>query len=87
MGDGLAGLMGEDGEGPSPEQLIEMLKSLKEMKDSGSIPPAEFETVKQQFKEAFGSSLDDVVKDASADGELSGTEKELLELMKAIMED
>ncbi|GAX11096.1 hypothetical protein FisN_9Hh187 [Fistulifera solaris] len=84
---GLAGLMGEDGEGPSPEQLKEMLISLKQMKDSGSIPPNEFEEVKKQFKEAFGSSLDDVVKDASKDGELSSTEKELLELMKAIMDD
>lgn len=85
--DGLAGLMGEDGEGPSPEQLKEMLVSLKQMKDSGSIPPKEFDEVKKQFKEAFGSSLDDVVKDASRDGELSDTEKELLDLMKAIMDD
>lgn len=84
---GLAGLMGEDGEGPSPEQLKEMLVSLKQMKDSGSIPPNEFDEVKKQFKEAFGSSLDDVVKDASRDGELSGTERELLDLMKAIMDD
>ena len=85
---GLGGIPGmEDGEGPSPEQLKEMLISLKEMKDSGSIPPEEFDAVKKQFKESFGSSLDDVVRDADEEGDLSGEDKELLDLMKAIMED
>ena len=87
--EGLAGMpgMGEDGEGPNPEQLKEMLTSLKEMKESGSIPPDEFDEVKQQFKEAFGSSLEDVVKDTEAEGELDPLDKELLDLMKAIMDD
>lgn len=85
---GLGGLPGmEDGEGPSPEQLKEMLVTLKTMKESGQIPPSEFENVKKQFKEAFGSSLDDVVKDASQDNQLDENEKELLQLMKAIMDD
>ena len=86
--DGLAGMGGADGEGPSPEELKEMLTALKEMKDSGSIPPAEFEQVKKQFSEAFGSSIDDVVKEADASSEaLSTTDKELLQLMKSIMDD
>lgn len=84
--EGMEGLLGgEDGEGPSPEQLKEMLLALKEMKDSGSIPDSELEQVKSQFREAFGSSIDDVVKDAK-DGELSSDDKELLELMKSILD-
>jgi hypothetical protein len=82
------GLGGMDGDGPSPEQLKEMLKNLKDMKDSGAIPPDEFDKVKEQFKEAFGSSIDDVVKEANvSNDELSKTDKELLELMKSIMQD
>jgi hypothetical protein len=82
------GVGGMDGDGPSPEQLKEMLTALKDMKDSGSIPPAEFDKVKTQFNEAFGSSIDDVVKEASANNEeLSQTDKDLLELMKSIMKD
>lgn len=89
--DGLAGLGtgadGDGGEGPSPEELMQMLTSLKELKDSGSIPPEEFDTVKKQFHEAFGSSIDDVVKEADANNEeLSSTDQELLKLMKSIMD-
>jgi hypothetical protein len=86
--DGLPpGFEGANGEGPSPEQLKEMLTALKEMKDSGTIPQEEFEQVKKQFNEAFGSSIDEVVKGASDDEEMTETDKELLALMKAIMED
>ena len=86
---GLGGMpgMGEDGEGPSPEQLKEMLIQLKEMKDAGSIPAEEFNDVRKQFKEAFGANIDDFTKDVGSEGELSETDKELLDLMKAIMED
>lgn len=87
MGD-LAG-MGMDGEdGPNPEQLKEMLLTLKTMKDSGSIPPEELEAVRDQFKAAFGAGIDDVVSDADADQDaLAETDKELLDLMKEILED
>lgn len=86
--EGLAGLGDADGEGPTPEQLKEMLMALKEMKDSGSIPTEEFEQVKKQFNEAFGSSIDDVVKEADTnEADLNQTDKELLQLMKSIMSD
>lgn len=87
LGD-LAG-MGMDGEdGPSPEQLKEMLLTLKTMKDSGSIPPDELEAVREQFREAFGSSIDDVVSDADSDQDaLNETDRELLDLMKEILDD
>jgi hypothetical protein len=89
---GAAGLgdmgMGMDGENMDPEQLKTMLLSLKEMKDSGSIPAEEFETVKSQFKEAFGSSIDDVIKEGEDnEGEFDEQDKELLDLMKSILYD
>ena len=83
---GLGGGMG-DGEGPSPEALKEMLVSLKELKESGSIPIEEFELVKKQFQDSFGSSVDDIVREADAkQEELSATDRELLSLMKSIMD-
>ena len=90
MGD-MAGLMGGggvDGDGmPDTDQLKTMLRTLKELKDSGSITPEDFEAVKKDFKASFGSSIDEVVKEASAGDEtLNETDKELLDLMKAIMD-
>ena len=87
----MAGLMGGggvDGDGmPDTDQLKTMLRTLKELKDSGSITPEDFEAVKKDFKASFGSSIDEVVKEASAGDEtLNETDKELLDLMKAIMD-
>lgn len=82
------GMPGMDGEEPSPEQLKEMLLALKGLKDSGSIPDSELSEVKKQFKEAFGSSIDDVMKDADGSSEqLASNDKELLDLMKSILDD
>ena len=84
---GMPGMLGEDGEAPSPEQLKEMLMTLKQLKDAGQIPPGEMETVKDQFKEAFGASIDEVMKDADAQGgDISAEDKELLDLMKSILD-
>jgi len=87
----MASLMGGgglDGETPDPEQLKKMLRSLKDLKESGTISPDEFENVKKEFKEMFGTSIDDVVKEANSGSgeELDETDKELLDLMKAIMD-
>lgn len=86
----LAGMMGGggDGEDMDPAQLKEMLTMLKTMKDSGSIPPDELATVRDQFRESFGSSIDDILKQADdSGGEMSDDDKELLDLMKGILED
>jgi hypothetical protein len=78
--------MGDGGE-PDPEQLKEMLRSLKDLKDSGSLPESELQEVRNQFKEAFGSSIDDIMKGADEAGdELEAQDKELLDLMKDILE-
>ena len=58
------------------------------MKETGAIPPEELDEVKNQFKEAFGSSIDDVINEANkSEGELGNMDKELLELMKAVLYD
>jgi hypothetical protein len=86
MDGGMPG-MGMDGEEPDPEQLKEMLRALKEMKDSGSIPESELAEVKKQFKESFGSNIDEVMKGASDSGEeLGQQDQELLDLMKSILD-
>lgn len=86
--EGLEGLAGMDSEdGPTPEQLKEMLLALKTMKDSGSIPPDELAAVRAQFKEAFGSSIEEVMADADKDEEsMSEADKDLLDLMKSILD-
>jgi len=83
MGDLAGGIPGLDGEEPSPEQVKEMLLALKEMKDSGSFSPEELASIKKEFKSSFGSSIDDIANSQPLDG----TEQELLDLMKYILED
>jgi hypothetical protein len=84
---GMPGMNGEEGE-PDPEQLKEMLQAIKTMKDSGTLPPQELEQVKAQFRDSFGSSIDQVIKDADASGdEMEESEKELLGLIKSILDD
>ncbi len=81
------GLPGMDGEEPDPEQLKEMLRALKDLKDSGALPESELVEVRKQFMEAFGSSIDDIMKGADDAGDELGTQdKELLDLMKDILE-
>lgn len=77
----MAGMMDNPAE-IDPEQLKVMLKSLKEMKDSGAFGPEDFAAVKEEFQKAYGSSIDDVIKEGAEGDE----DKELLELMKSILE-
>jgi hypothetical protein len=77
------GMPGLDGAEPSPEEVKEMLLALKQMKDSGSFSKEDLEKIKKDFKASFGSSIDDLSKGQPLDD----TEKELLELMKSILDD
>jgi len=81
LGD-MAGMMEGDPADADPEQLKTMLKSLKEMKDSGAFGPEDFKQVKEEFQKAYGSSIDDVIKEGAGGEE----DQELLELMKSILE-
>lgn len=87
MGD-LAGLMGgaDGGAVPDVAQLTEMLSSFKAMKDSGAIPPEELETLRKEFKNQLGTSVDELMEQAKAGGEaLSPEEEKLLNLMNDIL--
>merc|ERR1712176_681850 len=85
---GMEGMFGPGGDGePDMEQVKEMLKMFKQMKDDGSLPPKEFKKVRNEFKKTVGSSLDDILKTADSEEELSPEERELIELVKAIFDD
>jgi hypothetical protein len=87
--EGMEGLLPGMGEGeePDPEQLKEMLRSLKQLKDSGAIPDSELAEVKKQFKEAFGTNIEELIKQAEESGdELGQDDKELLEIMKSFID-
>jgi hypothetical protein len=86
---GMEGLMPGlgDGQEPDPEQLKEMLRSLKQLKESGAIPESELVEVNKQFKEAFGTNVEEWIKQAEENGaELGQDDKELLEIMKSLIE-
>ena len=86
-GMGGMGGVGNGGEEMDPEQLKEMLTQLKTMKDAGAIPADQMKDVRDAFKEAYGSTIDDVIKEADAEGELGSQDKELLALMKSVLYD
>jgi hypothetical protein len=86
--EGMKGLMGEgglggmgDGEEADPEQLKAMLTELKKAKDAGEISDKDLVAVKDMFKDSFGMSMDDLMKS----DEISGTDKEVLDLMKDVL--
>lgn len=80
MGGGADGM---NGEGMDPEQLKTMLLELKSAKDRGEISKEEMNMVRSQFKQAFGSSIDDLLKQADS---ASPEDREVLDLMKSVLE-
>uniref|UniRef100_A0A7S2XQ26 Uncharacterized protein n=1 Tax=Attheya septentrionalis TaxID=420275 RepID=A0A7S2XQ26_9STRA len=81
------GMPGEEGD-MNPEEVKNMLLMMKEAIDSGTMPKEELKAVRAQFKEAYGQSIDDLIKDASEQkGEMSKEEAELLDLMKSVLSD
>eukprot|EP00978_Attheya_sp_CCMP212_P006322 scaffold14325_cov37-Attheya_sp.AAC.1 len=81
------GMPGAEGD-MNPEEVKNMLLMMKEAIDSGTMPKEELKAVRAQFKEAYGQSIDDLIKDASEQkGEMSKEEAELLDLMKSVLSD
>lgn len=82
--EGMAGMpgVGEDGE-MDAEQLKEVLRQVKTLKDSGALPPDQLKEVKDAFKESYGATFDDVIK--QAESEFGAEDAELLELMKSVL--
>jgi len=89
MGGGMPGMPGMDGE-MSPEDLKEVVSSMKELMDSGQVSDEELAEVRKQFKEMYGSDISDLIKKAEqegAGGEMGEDEKELLDMFKRILGD
>eukprot|EP00529_Nitzschia_sp_RCC80_P004294 CAMPEP_0113501986 /NCGR_PEP_ID=MMETSP0014_2-20120614/33284_1 /TAXON_ID=2857 /ORGANISM="Nitzschia sp." /LENGTH=908 /DNA_ID=CAMNT_0000396685 /DNA_START=108 /DNA_END=2834 /DNA_ORIENTATION=+ /assembly_acc=CAM_ASM_000159 len=79
------GLPGMDGEELDHEQTKQMLLQVKAMKDAGQIPDDQLVEVQKQFEEMYGQNLEKMMSGASEE-ELTPEEKELMELMKGILD-
>jgi len=87
---GMPGMGGDLGDMPEPsaEETKQMLTALKDMKDAGMIPKEELVEVRKQFADSFGASIDELMAKADGDAEaLTTEEKEMLDLMKSILDD
>ena len=83
MGGGMEGL-GGDGEGLDTEQLKAMLLEFKAAKDRGEYSKEELEKVRIQFKELFGSSMEDLFNEST---ETTEEDREVIDLMKSVLYD
>lgn len=91
MADGMPGMPGGDPDAEiSPEELKQTVKLMKELLESGNISKEEIALVKEQFKEANGGSVEDLIKMAGNENvgdELGEDGKELLDLFKEVLGD
>merc|ERR1712129_354497 len=90
--DGGAGMPGFGGEGEelSEEDVKQSVAMMKQLVDSGSVTKEEIKLVKEQFKEAYGEDIEDLIKQADsgdADDELGDDGKELLDLFKTVLKE
>lgn len=81
----LPGMEGMDGENLDHEQMKELLLQLKALKDAGQIPADQLQLVQKQFEEVYGSNFESMMNGTSEE-ELSDEEKELVEIMKGILD-
>lgn len=89
-GGGMPGMPGFDPNGEvSPEELKQSVAMMKELVDSGSVSKEELDIVRQQFAEAYGSDINDLIKaaDEGKEEELGEDGKELLDLFKTILKE
>lgn len=89
-GGGLEGLPGL-GEGDiSEEDLKQSVDMMKELVESGNVSKDELDLVRQQFKDLYGSDINELITAADEEGageELGEDGKELLDLFKTILKD
>eukprot|EP01083_Nonionella_stella_P318141 1161409_1 len=89
-GGGMPGMPGFDPNGEvSPEELKQSVAMMEELVDSGSVSKEELDIVRQQFAEAYGSDINDLIKaaDEGKEEELGEDGKELLDLFKTILKE
>lgn len=82
--------MGDPNAELSPEDIKQSVSMMKELVESGQITKEEVALVKQQFKEAYGSDIEDLIKEADSgdmEGDLGDEGKELLDLFKKVLDE
>jgi len=98
---GLGGMEGMEGMGDmpgfgdpnaelSPEEIKQSVTMMKQLVESGQISKEEVALVKQQFTEAYGANIEDLIAAADSgdmEGELGEDGKELLELFKTVLDE
>ncbi len=88
-GGGMPGMPGMDGE-LSPDDLKQTLGMMRDLIESGQVSKEELGEVRKQFREMYGSDISDLIKKASEEGaaeDMTGDERELLDLFKQILGD
>ena len=53
---------GENGEPPTPEELKESIKMMKQLIDGGMVSPSELKQIKKEFRDNMGTDVEDLVK-------------------------
>lgn len=88
MGGGMPGF-GDPNAELSPEEIKQSVTMMKELVNSGQISSEEIKLVKEQFAQAYGQDIEDLIKAADgADGdELGDDGKELLDLFKTVLKE
>eukprot|EP00594_Rhizosolenia_setigera_P014773 CAMPEP_0178958800 /NCGR_PEP_ID=MMETSP0789-20121207/11862_1 /TAXON_ID=3005 /ORGANISM="Rhizosolenia setigera, Strain CCMP 1694" /LENGTH=969 /DNA_ID=CAMNT_0020641583 /DNA_START=170 /DNA_END=3079 /DNA_ORIENTATION=- len=88
MGGGMPGF-GDPNAELSPEEIKQSVTMMKELVNSGQISSEEIKLVKEQFKQAYGQDIEDLIKAADgADGDELGEDgKELLDLFKTVLKE
>jgi len=74
----------------SPEEIKQSVTMMKQLVESGQISKEEVALVKQQFTEAYGANIEDLIAAADSgdmEGELGEDGKELLELFKTVLDE
>ncbi len=79
---------GGDMPAPSPEELKESIKMMKQLVDNKMVSPDELEKVKQEFRNSMGADIEELIKMAEEQeklGELDDDGRELLSLFKEVL--
>merc|ERR1711957_772876 len=92
-GEGMAGMEGMPGmdEGDiSGEDLKQSVGMMKDLVESGNVSKEEMKLVQQQFKDLYGSDINELIASADEEGAGEGLDddtKELLDLFKTILKE
>jgi len=73
----------------SPEELKQSIQMMKGLIESKSITKEEIQIIKDQFKEAYGSDVSELIKaaDSETDVDLGDDQKEFLSLFKEVLKE